>query len=186
MIEIKFKKLSENAIIPSYAHDGDVGLDLTATWVEYNAKEDEYIYGTGLACETEQIISMFAHPRSSIHKTDFYLTNSVGIIDCKTYRGEIKVIFKYRDSLTQRITASAMEMYDNLPWYKKLKPGSFKNIKDKLLKEFHNNPFKNIPYRVGDRVCQIWLQEITPVHITEVNELSNTERGEGGFGSTGK
>jgi dUTPase len=31
MIEIKFKKLSENAIIPSYAHDGDVGLDLTAT-----------------------------------------------------------------------------------------------------------------------------------------------------------
>ena len=35
-IEIKIKKLSENAVIPKYAINGDVGMDLTAIDVEYD------------------------------------------------------------------------------------------------------------------------------------------------------
>jgi dUTP pyrophosphatase len=41
-------------------------------------------------------------------------------------------------------------------------------------------------YKVGDRVCQIIIIPYPPIEFNEVNELSNTERGEGGFGSTGK
>ena len=41
------------------------------------------------------------------------------------------------------------------------------------------------PYSVGDRVCQIFFDIVLDVEIEEVDELSNTERGEGGFGSTG-
>jgi dUTP pyrophosphatase len=41
-------------------------------------------------------------------------------------------------------------------------------------------------YKVGDRVCQIIIIPFPPIEFNEVNELSNTERGEGGFGSTGK
>ena len=41
-------------------------------------------------------------------------------------------------------------------------------------------------YRVGDRVCQIMIIPHPTIELNEVNELSNTERGEGGFGSTGK
>jgi dUTP pyrophosphatase len=41
-------------------------------------------------------------------------------------------------------------------------------------------------YKVGDRVCQIMIIPHPTVEFNEVNELSNTERGEGGFGSTGK
>jgi dUTP pyrophosphatase len=41
-------------------------------------------------------------------------------------------------------------------------------------------------YKVGDRVCQITIIPYPPIEFNEVNELSNTERGEGGFGSTGK
>jgi dUTP pyrophosphatase len=41
-------------------------------------------------------------------------------------------------------------------------------------------------YKVGDRVCQIMIIPHPPIEFNEVNELSNTERGEGGFGSTGK
>jgi dUTP pyrophosphatase len=41
-------------------------------------------------------------------------------------------------------------------------------------------------YEVGDRVCQITIIPHPPIEFNEVNELSNTERGEGGFGSTGK
>lgn len=41
------------------------------------------------------------------------------------------------------------------------------------------------PYSVGDRVCQIFFDIVLDVEIEEADELSSTERGEGGFGSTG-
>lgn len=41
-------------------------------------------------------------------------------------------------------------------------------------------------YEVGDRIGQLVIMEIPKVNILEVQELSSTERGEGGFGSTGK
>ena len=41
------------------------------------------------------------------------------------------------------------------------------------------------PYSVGDRVCQIFFDIVLDVELEEADELSSTERGEGGFGSTG-
>jgi len=41
-------------------------------------------------------------------------------------------------------------------------------------------------YKVGDRIAQIIIIPYPPIEFVEVDELSNTERGEGGFGSTGK
>ena len=41
-------------------------------------------------------------------------------------------------------------------------------------------------YEVGDKVCQIMIIPYPSVEFIEVNELTTTERGEGGFGSTGK
>jgi dUTP pyrophosphatase len=41
-------------------------------------------------------------------------------------------------------------------------------------------------YGVGDRIMQIIIIPYPPIEFEEVNELNNTERGEGGFGSTGK
>ncbi len=41
-------------------------------------------------------------------------------------------------------------------------------------------------YMVGDRVAQIIIIPYPPIEFEEVEELNNTERGEGGFGSTGK
>lgn len=41
-------------------------------------------------------------------------------------------------------------------------------------------------YEVGDRVAQLVIMKLPLVEIIEVNELSSSERGEGGFGSTGK
>jgi dUTP pyrophosphatase len=42
------------------------------------------------------------------------------------------------------------------------------------------------PYLPGDRVCQIRLVEQIKCQFEVVDKLSDTERGEGGFGSTGK
>jgi len=44
---------------------------------------------------------------------------------------------------------------------------------------------KHMPYKIGDRCCQISFREITQVDFEQTEELSDTER-KGGFGSTGK
>lgn len=38
----------------------------------------------------------------------------------------------------------------------------------------------------GERIAQIVFQTVPAVELTEVAELSQTVRGEGGFGHTGK
>lgn len=43
-----------------------------------------------------------------------------------------------------------------------------------------------ISYNIGERVAQLVLMKLPVVHIEEVTELSSSERGTGGFGSTGK
>jgi dUTP pyrophosphatase len=45
--------------------------------------------------------------------------------------------------------------------------------------------YDKFPYNVGDRIGQIFLEKVIKFEFEEVDELSNTERGEGGFGSTG-
>lgn len=48
------------------------------------------------------------------------------------------------------------------------------------------NGLYSTKYEVGDRICQIMILPYPKVTFNEVDELSNTDRGEGGFGSTGK
>jgi dUTP pyrophosphatase len=47
--------------------------------------------------------------------------------------------------------------------------------------EYHLIP----PYQVGDRVAQIYFERVSEVAFAEVDDLDQTVRGEGGFGSTG-
>lgn len=51
-----------------------------------------------------------------------------------------------------------------------------------LLFNFSNDDFI---VKAGDRIAQLIIEKITMTEIEEVTELSKTERGEGGFGSTG-
>lgn len=45
---------------------------------------------------------------------------------------------------------------------------------------------KEVPYQVGDRIGQIMILPYPLIRFIESDELSETERGTGGFGSTGK
>jgi dUTP pyrophosphatase len=45
--------------------------------------------------------------------------------------------------------------------------------------------FIPFPYKEGDRVAQIYFEKVIQAEFEEVEELSDTERGKGGFGSTG-
>lgn len=50
----------------------------------------------------------------------------------------------------------------------------------------NNDLIANKPYIIGERIAQCNLEEITPIEWIEVDELNKTERGNGGYGSTGK
>ena len=49
-----------------------------------------------------------------------------------------------------------------------------------------SNGLDSISYKVGERVCQIMIIPHPIVELIEVDELSESARGAGGFGSTGK
>ena len=184
---LKVKKLTENAVIPSYAHEGDIGMDFTAIGVEYDKEKDLYRYHTGLASESKYLQGEFIFPRSSNCKTDAYLCNSVGVVDSSIYRGEIMFCFKNRTSINTRIMEIAME--ETFLQCKKV--SDFAKIYEKVKNDLIENRLEEIamgyaPYNVGDRIGQLIMLNHPKTEIVEVEELSSSVRGEGGFGSTGK
>jgi len=140
-MQVKIKKLHNNAVIPKYAKSGDAGLDLVATEV-LDGYGFNVTYGTGLAVEIPEGYVGLIFPRSSIRKYDISLTNCVGVID-SGYRGEIQATF--------RKEAGA----------------------------------PSVRYEVGDKIAQLIIMPYPYINFIEVDELSQTERGTGGFGSTG-
>lgn len=50
----------------------------------------------------------------------------------------------------------------------------------------HNHSNKSYEVHPGERIAQMVVMPYIPIEFKEVDELSNTERGIGGFGSTGK
>ena len=151
-LEVKIKKLDEKAVIPTYVHSGDCGLDLTAISAEYvvesvgtNICDIVGIkYRTGIAIEIPDGYVGLIFPRSSIYQKNLTLPNSVGVID-SGYRGEIQFIFDKRSE-----------------------EQSHRNI-----------------YNVGDRIGQLVIVPCPQIELVETDELSETERGTDGFGSSG-
>lgn len=183
-LEVKFKKLDERAVIPSYAHDGDVGMDLTAISCEYDADNDMYVYYTGLAFESDYHYGIFLFPRSSNRKTEAYLCNHVGIADSAIYRGEIILCFKNRTSLRQIALESRVVEFSNA-LEEGLRTENANRVGIEAWRNAFNNPMIFAPYKVGDRVAQMVVLPYPNVKLREVNNLSETDRGSGGFGSTG-
>lgn len=141
MTTLKVKKLTPEAVIPSYAKYGDAGLDLTATSAIYDEHTQKLTVGYGIAVEIPEGHVGLLFPRSSIHKTQMTLSNCVGVVD-SGYRGEVRSVF------------------------------------------YSPNP--TLAYRVGDRCAQLIVLPYPKLQIVETDNLSSTERGTGGFGSTGK
>ena len=184
-MEIKIKKMSENAVIPKYAIDGDVGMDLTAIDVEYDEEKDMYIYHTGISIESPKHYGVLIFPRSSNRNTDAYICNHVPVIDTAVYRGEIMICFKNRDSLNQIALKEEMdELLTSLQVYRD--PSNAVEEAYKAYDKAKEDPMKYAPYKVGDRICQMVVIPYPNVLFKETDELSKTERGEKGFGSTGK
>ena len=184
-LEVKFKKLTDNATLPTYAHDGDIGMDIIATSVTYNEEHDYFEYGTGLAVESGRGNAMLLLPRSSVSDTGGYLCNTPGLVDPFTYRGEIKFRYKNRDSLRSIIFDCAVRTWHRLSWFERLRT-SLDDVILKAYDEFRANIMVFAPYNIGDKIGQMVMVKTPVVKVIEVDELSETTRGTGGFGSSGK
>ena len=143
-MKVRIKKLSENAVIPTYAKSGDAGMDLVATSI-ISETDTQITFGIGLALEIPKGFVGLIFPRSSVRKTRLMLSNCVGVVD-SGYRGELQATFN----------------------------------------KVNQNSIAENDYKVGDRIAQIMIIPHPPIEFEETDELSDTERGEGGFGSTGK
>lgn len=152
-MKVNVKKLSENAVLPTYAKHGDAGMDLTATSKEYD-EHGNVVYGTSLAFEIPAGFVGLLFPRSSNTKKDLILGNSVGVLD-SGYRGE--VVFKFKAIDTHY-----------------MQDGKLTFLKKDFMQE----------YNLGDRIGQIIILPYPKIEFNLVDELSTTDRGVGGFGST--
>ena len=171
---------------PKYAHSGDLGMDVTAIGVNYDEKYDRYMYHTGVYCETEVGDGCFLMPRSSNSKTDAQRGNGIGLVETVNYRGELIFAFKNRTSLWDEAFQRAIWKWAMLPWYKRMFT-DFSKMLDIEYRFCKENAMEWAPYKVGDRIGQIvWNKFPKNINIKIVDELSETERGDGGFGSTGE
>lgn len=183
MVRINFKKIVPEAVEPTKAHDNDAGYDMVATSKKVT---DQYIqYGTGIAMEIPDGYVGLIYPRSSVTKKDLMLKNSVGVIDAG-YRGEISFRFaKLHDENT------IMYGVDN-PEYVEPEPSDDGRIFNlPVYPNTDDNPryiwkCKYNDYQIGDRIGQIIFQKLPDTVLLEVEELEDSERGEGGYGSTDK
>ena len=139
---------NQNAIVPTKSGPDEVGYDLTAIEFIRRLGARTFMYDTGISVEAPEGYYTEIIPRSSISKSGYMLTNSVGIID-PTYRGTLKIVLTKVD-----------EEKNTLP-----------NARPLLA------PFK---------LCQLVVRKQENLPIKVVTSQSETYRGEGGFGSTGK
>src|SRR5690242_518468 len=91
-MQLKVKKLNPDAILPSYAREGDAGLDLFAVKPLVIAPGTSALVPTGIAIELPSGTEAQVRPRSGLAlKHAVTVLNTPGTVD-EGYRGEVGVI----------------------------------------------------------------------------------------------
>jgi len=141
-MKVRIKKLREDAIIPSYAHEDDAGVDLHSCEEHILNPGERVLVKTGLSVSIPRNFEAQIRPRSGLAlKHGISIVNTPGTID-SGYRGEIGII----------VINHGKDVF-------------------KIEK--------------GKKIAQMVFKEIEQVEFEEVDELDSSNRGEGGFGSTG-
>ena len=145
-MELKIKKLSPAAILPTYGSAGAAGADLYALPegdpITIRPGETVFIH-TGLAMAIPEGYVGLNFARSGLaSKRGLAPANKVGVID-SDYRGELMVALHNHSDVPQVVEP-------------------------------------------GDRVAQFLVVPVITADFYEVDELDETDRGSGGFGSTGR
>ena len=140
-LKIKVKRLNLGVQLPSYAHSGDVGMDMFSL-EDYLLKVGERkIFPVGFALEFPNGYAAMVKDKSSLPKNGGLHTMG-GVFDAG-YRGEYNV----------------------------------------QLVNLGQEPYQ---IKKGDKLAQLVIYPVVIAELEEVQELSDSSRGTGGFGSTGR
>lgn len=89
---MKVKKLRDDAVVPTYSHKGDAGLDLVSVEERTIPAGEFALVSTGICIQLSQNTEAQIRPRSGLAlKHGVTVLNSPGTID-EGYRGEVGVI----------------------------------------------------------------------------------------------
>ena len=157
-MEIKYSKLIDTAQVPFRANESDAGYDLFST--EYVTIEpfQRKLVATGISEEIPPGFYGRIAPRSGL-ACKKGIDVMAGVID-SGYRGEVKVL----------LISFNFEGYN-------LKPNAYEAM-------FGSS--NKIDIKPGDRIAQLIIEKCYDVDWQQMKTLKNSERGEGGFGSSGE
>jgi dUTPase len=166
-LSVKYKLLSPKAELPKRANSTDSGYDLKVLGVE-KIEGDVIFFKTGVSVQPPKGYYFEIFPRSSISKLPISLANSVAVID-EGYTGEILV-------------AARVHHHD---MGGETKRNSYPNgivscfgVKPQSIQSFAELIVANKPV-----FSQLVLKKRFEFDFVS-EELQETERGDGGFGST--
>ena len=92
MVEILIKRLDDDVPLPSYAHPGDAGADLTTTVDVRLEPGERALAPTGISLALPNGYVALVHPRSGLAaRCGVSIVNAPGTVDAG-YRGEVKVM----------------------------------------------------------------------------------------------
>ncbi len=98
MIELPFRRIHPDAVLPERAYSGDAGLDLVACERVELAPGERETVGTGIAVAIPEGHAGFVQPRSGLAaRHGISIVNTPGLVD-SGYRGELRVILLNTDA----------------------------------------------------------------------------------------
>lgn len=153
---IKVKELKPG-FVPKKGSTGAAAFDCFAAWSKYNKERGFLEVGLGFSIEVPEGNVMKLFPRSSVSNKGLSLANSVGIID-PDFRGEVVARFYPNASSMMAVNKDATQQWV-IDYCESLFP-------------------------TGTGCAQFTIEKIEEVTLELTEELTETERGEGGFGST--
>lgn len=167
-VNVKIKRLNEHAVVPKYAHEGDVCFDLVSTKDVIIEPGQTVKIPTGWAMQQPPGYAIEIRPRSGISEnTKLRISNSPGTID--QYTGEIGVLM---DNIAQEHFENSLQYY-------------LTDITGSDTRQETLYPNDTYIIRKGDRIAQALVTPVEQAHFNVVDELSDTCRGDRGFGSSG-
>jgi len=101
VIDVRVRRLRQDATLPERAYDGDAGLDLASCERAVLGPGERAVVATGIAVEIPAGYAGFVQPRSGLAaRHGIGVVNAPGLID-SGYRGEIRVVLLNTDRVSE-------------------------------------------------------------------------------------
>lgn len=158
-VKVKFKKLWDDAQLPTKAHPSDAGMDLYANTFTVLG------YGGEIANTRSARVKWLKPGERTLIKCGFAMALPEG------WEAQIRA----RSGLALKKGISVVNA-----------PGTIDSAwRGELAVILINHSDEDVKIEKGSRIAQMVISEVPQIEVEEVDELDETDRGENGFGSSG-